>query len=246
MHEDKKLGGAGLGGGAVIAFVGGDATGKSTLVLETARWLARAFPVRTVHAGKPPASWLTAPVRIAWLLFRPLRARLGRAPVAGGPGDGRTGQKPSLLRAIQATTLAWDRRRLLIRARRHALEGDVVICDRYPSDEVGAMDSPRLSEQPRKHGPKVALHNWLARTERRLYAQIPPPDIVVRLAVSLETARQRNLSRPDPDDHDYLEARHRASGGWNRTGTRYVYDVDTEGSLEETVLRVQKVIGQTL
>ena len=232
-------------GGAVIAFVGGDATGKSTLVLETARWLARVFAVRAVHAGKPPASWLTAPVRIAWSLYRLLPPRR-RAPLVGGSGDAPTREHLSLFRALKATTLAWDRRRLLIWAWRRAGKGDIVICDRYPSDAIGAADSPRLRAESRRKGLRVALHNWLTRVEHRLYAQVPPPDMVVRLAVSLETAKQRNLNRPNPDEHLYLEARHRGAGTWSRSGTRDVHDIDTEGSLEETMLRVRKAIWQSL
>jgi hypothetical protein len=50
-------------GGALIAFIGPEATGKSTLVSECAHWLETTFIVRTIHAGKPPASWLTIPLK---------------------------------------------------------------------------------------------------------------------------------------------------------------------------------------
>ena len=46
-------------GGVVIAFVGPEATGKSTLVQATANWLGTAFDVRSAHLGKPPPTWLT-------------------------------------------------------------------------------------------------------------------------------------------------------------------------------------------
>ncbi len=49
-------------GGAVIAFVGPEATGKSTLVRETQQWLGSAFATQAVHVGKPPSTWLTAPI----------------------------------------------------------------------------------------------------------------------------------------------------------------------------------------
>jgi thymidylate kinase len=65
-------------GGATIAFVGADATGKSTLVNETGRWLGKIFAVRTVHVGKPPSSWLTAPVNLALRLARRLFPQMHR------------------------------------------------------------------------------------------------------------------------------------------------------------------------
>src|SRR5205807_6275570 len=46
-------------GGALIAFIGLDASGKSTLVRETAAWLRKVFRVVRHHLGKPPSAWLT-------------------------------------------------------------------------------------------------------------------------------------------------------------------------------------------
>lgn len=41
-------------GGMIVAFVGAEATGKSTLSAETAKWLSRHFKVTHAHLGKPP------------------------------------------------------------------------------------------------------------------------------------------------------------------------------------------------
>jgi hypothetical protein len=68
-------------GGAVIAFVGADATGKSTLIAETARWLGDVFAVRTVHAGKPPSSWLTLPINVILPLARRCMPKLRQSKV---------------------------------------------------------------------------------------------------------------------------------------------------------------------
>src|SRR3990172_3409097 len=43
-------------GGAVIAFVGPEATGKSTLLAETKHWLGEHFVVDQIHAGKPKST----------------------------------------------------------------------------------------------------------------------------------------------------------------------------------------------
>ncbi len=242
-------------GGAIIAFVAVDAAGKSTLVFETGRWLGKVFAVRTVHVGKPPSSWRTAPVnlalRLARRLFPQIRHRRHETPSGSThPGGSQLGAEESLLlnNAISAVTLAWDRRNLTIKARRWATHGEIVICDRYPSEIIGAMDSPRLREQSTAGGTKAALYNWLVRVEQRLYQQIPPPDIVLRLGVSLETAQQRSRERlkSAKDDDDYLEARHRQSREWHKAGTKYLYDIDAERSLAETILDVKKTIWQSL
>jgi deoxyadenosine/deoxycytidine kinase len=113
---------------------------------------------------------------------------------------------------------------------------------------IGAMDSPRLREQSTAGGAKATVYNWLARVEQRLYEQIPPPDIVLQLSVSLETMKQRNRERlkSAKEADDYLEARHRQSREWHKTGTTYLYDIDTERSLAETILHVKKAIWESL
>jgi thymidylate kinase len=240
-------------GGAVIAFVGADATGKSTLVTETGRWLGEAFTVNTIHTGKPPSSWLTIPVNIALALVRRLISlrRIRRLKNQTRASDANLDQHKfvglsSLPYALRALVLAWDRRRLILKARRRAAEGEIIICDRYPSRIRGAMDSPRLEEERRKTGPVVTMHNYLARLEKRLYEQIPPPDLVLKLNVSLATAKQRNRERHGHDGEAYLEARHRHSQTWHMPGTRYVYDLDTEQTLEKTIGRVKEAIWESL
>jgi thymidylate kinase len=154
----------------------------------------------------------------------------------------------SLVSALRAVTLAWDRRNLTIRSRRRAAHGEIVVCDRYPAEIVGAMDSPRLREQPAGEGKRARLYNWLARVERGLYDQISPPDIVLRLSVSVATMKNRNRERAKTakDADDYLEARHQLSGEWRKSGTKYLHDIDTEHSLAETMLRVKQAIWHSL
>jgi thymidylate kinase len=240
-------------GGAVIAFVGPEATGKSTLVEETRRWLGSVFAVRAVHAGKPLSAWLTYPVNAALPLLRGLAPRLRTsrveghvdgAPGAPGPRRGLAG----LAYALRAVSVAWDRRRLLVGAARAAANGEIVICDRYPSAIVGAMDSPRLRPGEAGGGVLGPVHSRLARLEHRLYAQIPPPEAVLRLRVSLETAKRRNQERikPGKEADSYVESRHRQRAEWCRAGVRSFRDIDTERPLPETLLCVKKAIWESL
>ena len=240
-------------GGAMVAFVGADATGKSTLVAETGRWLGDTFAVRIIHTGKPPSSWLTGPVNIALGLMRRLgslrhnnHARRQPPSNNSSPTQHKYKGLSSLLYAFRAVTLARDRQRLILKARRWAAEGEIVICDRYPSRMIGAMDSPRLVEEPLKTGPAVTIYNRLARLEKRLYEQIPPPDLVLKLKVSLDTAKKRNRERNGEEGETYLEARHRQSQDWYMPGTRYVHDIDTEQPLAETICRVKGTIWESL
>ena len=107
-------------GGAVIAFVGAEATGKSTLVSETENWLTKIFSTRSVHAGKPPATWMTAPLNLILPLLRRLLPQLRTTQQDGKSAasveiistpviKGWTG----LIYAVRSVSLAWDRRHLL-------------------------------------------------------------------------------------------------------------------------------------
>lgn len=241
-------------GGAVIAIVGADATGKSTLVSETSRWLGENFVVRMMHAGKPPTSWATAPVN--WLLHLLRRFRPTLHPPINGSRSSSEGEillpkgrgLASLLYAFRAVVLAWDRRNLLLKGWRAAANGEIVICDRYPSNVIGAMDSPRLKEQKENSGWPTWVYNMAAGLEQQLYAQIPPPDLVVRLQVSVETAKERNRLRDKLGEETdaYIESRHLHAREWHRTDTGRVFDVDTGQPLAETMLEIKDIIWRSL
>lgn len=232
-------------GGAIIAVVGPDATGKSTVVSQTGKWLGQNFLVRVVHAGKPPSTITTVPVNALLGLARRLApSRSGTQDAGPAEGKGRAG----LLQAVRAVALAWDRRSLMQQTWRAAARGEIVVCDRYPSSITGAMDSPRLKETPGS-GWKTALYNRAARLEASLYRQVPPPDIVIRLQVPVEIAIERNRkrSKPGEDEPDeYIQARHALSSAWQRPDTRRVFDVDTTQSLDQTMLEIKQIIWHAL
>lgn len=242
-----------LSGGTIIAIVGADATGKSTLVSETSRWLRRNFILNTVHAGKPPSTLLTVPLN--FLLASHRRLTGGSRPVRKLEKDTSSSisvihdegkNLNSLIYAIRAVGLAWDRRALLEKVRRASANGEIIVCDRYPTNTVGMMDSPRLVEDPTPKGFVASIYNWLSRIERNLYRQIPPPDIVLRLRVSLEIAKQRNAARAVTDDEMYLESRHQQAKDWFMSGTRSIQDIDTDPPLADTVLAVKQSIWDSL
>ena len=240
-------------GGTIIAIVGADATGKSTSVSETSRWLRKNFVVNTIHAGKPTSTLVTLPINLLLHLFKALRTKSRSTWKMEYEAPSSTNSIPdgnrnlnSLIYALRAVCLAWDRRALLLRARRASAQGEIVVCDRYPTNATGMMDSPRLREDPSQKGMTASVFNWLARVERKLYRQIPPPDIVLRLSVSLETAKKRNASREVVDDENYLQHRHQQAKEWYMPGTRLIKDINTDLSLDETLFSIKQAIWSSL
>ena len=66
--------------------------------------------------------------------------------------------------------------------------------------------------------------------------------------VSIATAKQRNQSRSKSDKHsdEDLEIRHKQVAAWKKTGAKVVRDIDTEASLEATILSVKEAIWESL
>lgn len=225
--------------GLVAAVVGADATGKSTLLADLKDWSSAAFATRSIHVGKPPATlltwWATSLLPAARILFP--RQRHGQQRVAS---DEPRRQQATVLQAVRAIALAWDRRRLIRRAHRWAAAGEIVLCDRYISTTPGAMDSPRL--QPAHASRQPRWLRWMARWEQSIYRDNPPPDVVIKLTVPIEVARQRNQQRAKADKHTDAELllRHRGFHRWQSPARAGTFEVDTQQDLEQTKTAVRK------
>jgi len=257
MAEHKQ----GNGRAAVIALVGPEATGKTTIARELAGWLESMYKVRVVHVGKPPATWLTFPVRIVLPLVKVLFPKFRTSRLKGYVTSAQTPDISDadvtqqntirfsmLVNALWSICIAWERRHLLVSSHKAANNHMFIVCDRYPSHQGGAMDSARLSLRADQKGLKATLYNQLARVENRIYQQIPAPDIVLQLSVSLETAKQRNRERvkEDKEGDGYIESRRLHAQSWHRMGNEVVYNIDTEQPFADTVNSVIDVIKKTL
>jgi thymidylate kinase len=237
-----------LSGGAVIAFVGPEATGKSTLLSEISHWLGGHFAVERNHAGKPKPTLLTA---IPNLLLPVLRSMLPscrstrvETQLADGNRVEKTNKSSPLIYAVRSVLLAYDRRSLLTRAFRRAANGTIVLSDRYPSLQSGAPDSPQLSHVAVPTG-KYSVRRLLARIEARLYQETPPPDLVIHLSAPLEVTVLRNATRDKKEPEDYVLRRHTQSSNLD-FGRTPVYRISTDQPLAETVREVKEVIWSYL
>lgn len=205
-------------GGLLVGIVGGDGSGKSSTVAATAAALADHLPVDVVHLGKPPRS-----------VVRRLHDRLR----AASGGDRSRGS------AVAAVLLARDRRRTHRRAERRAAAGRVVITDRYPLAAITAMDGPRL--RPSSGSSLGLLTRSLAPIERRYYARIRPPDLLIVLRVSPEVAVTR---RPE-QDAEFVRSRAAEVHGHDWTGEGAVV-VDADRPQSEVLAAVREAVWKSL
>jgi thymidylate kinase len=230
-----------LNGGQVIALIGPQATGKSTLAKAVKAWLGEELSIQVIHTGKPPRRLLT------WFpsLFIPLAKKFKPAETtiaieASSTASGDKSYPWSYV--LRKLMLAYERVSLLRRAFRRASAGAIVLTDRYPSDTVGAIDSASF-DQVAIENESSALKRWLMQIERNLYQQINSPNLVIKLEVDVDEAIRRNITRDkiDKQSNAYVAARHAQPIRplFHRCPTVVL---QTDKPLDESILEIKELI----
>ena len=222
-----------LAGGRVIAFIGADGAGKSTLVGEVQRWLAKDLAVTTLHLGRPPASLTTHAVGLVVRTASvPSRIRRMRGAPSKGP--------PGPFRAAVAVALARDRAAAAAKARALAANGALVVSDRWPLPELELMDGLRVERLlgGRRAGRR---RRRLVELEQRYYRAVGRPDVTIVLKVDPEVA----VARKPEEDPEFVRRRWREiwAVDWDAV-TAHV--VDAGDPPDEVLARVKAIIWSEL
>jgi thymidylate kinase len=235
-----------LTGGKIIALVGPQATGKSTIANAIRGWLGQELAVSYIHSGKPPMTWLTFLPSMLIPFARSILPGQRSVNVEIKAEDEKNPEYP-LIFVFRKVMQAYDRRALLRKAFKASRNGKIILSDRYPSDRVGAIDGATFEDERIKQE-KSLLKKTLMRLERHLYQDICPPDFVLQLAVSVEKAIERNQARTKSgfqQSTEYVKARHsqKQRPEFHRCP---VVTIDTDGSLEDTILEVKRQVWSRL
>jgi thymidylate kinase len=177
-------------GGILVAVIGGDGAGKTTVIGGILEWISPLFATMKIHLGKPSWSWMTILIRGILKIGRVFRFwEFTRVPLDFDyeknldffPGY------PTLIRAV---CTARDRYLSYVKARRNADKGIFVICDRFPLPQMIPMDGPRIEWMTRtlKNNRFIRL---LSKLENNYYQSILPPDLIFVLKVNPDTAVDR-------------------------------------------------------
>lgn len=205
-HKEKHMNL--LTGGKIIALVGPQATGKSTLAGALKSWLGQELAVRRIHAGKPPATWLTFLPNRVIPMVRVMMPNYTSVKVEKEAESADFSNFP-LIFLVRKVMIAHERYRLLRSIYQQSRTGKLIISDRYPSDVVGAIDGATFRDEAISNE-SSALKRFLMRLERHYYRKICPPDLVLQLTVSVEKAVERNLTRNKKGNQttEYVRIRH--------------------------------------
>lgn len=213
----------------LVAVVGCDGSGKSTLSGDLLAWLQPIRPAQTAYLGLHSGTMgnqIKAWPLIGRILERQLSKKAKQARTKGAKIPG----LPTALVIYVLSLIRYRRWQAMMSLRRR---GVMIVTDRYPQTDVpGFYDGPGLSAA-RAEGRAVQA---LARRERRLYDEMASviPDLVIRLNVDLETAFARK------PDHKYesLKAKVAVTPLLKFSGARIV-DLSATSPYEE-VLRSAK------
>ena len=182
------------GGGCVVALIGIDGSGKTTVSASIRAWLSSEMDVMPVYfgtgGGRP--SLLLRPFKSIVPLLTLLLKTKPRGSSHGKISKDDPGLLYSLLLMVWAAVVAREKRTKLLATYRSASRGLVVVTDRYPQNEIrGFNDGPLLTRL-------AWAPSWLRRWEVNTYAlaQRLPPDLVIKLIVRPETTARRE---PDMD-----------------------------------------------
>jgi thymidylate kinase len=213
------------GGGAVVALLGGDGSGKSTCAAALTEWLADAVGTLHLHLGRPTRSVTTLIVGGAWKVAQRLKlpARL-----------------LDHLELMRSACTGRDRARLYRRAWRFAAGGGIAICERYPLPAGWSLSGPS-EVQGHSLAAQSTLASALRRWERRLYERMARPDLVFVLRLDPEAAVRRKPS--EPADYVRERARLTAAADWSQSGAVIV---DAAQPLPQVIATLKAALWQAL
>ncbi|EJS1735506.1 thymidylate kinase [Escherichia albertii] len=213
----------------VIAVIGSDGSGKSTVCEHLISVVEKYGAAERVHLGKQAGNVGRAVVKMP-LMGKSLNKSIERNKV-------KTAKKlPGPIPALVIT--AFVARRLLrfrhmLTCRQHGL---IVLTDRYPQDQIpGAYDGTVFP--PNVEGSRFV--SWLANLERRAFHWMASykPDLVINLNVDLDVACERK-----PDHKRESLARKIAITPQLTFGGAQLIDIDANQPLEQVLVDAENAI----
>ena len=221
----------------LIAVIGCDGSGKSTVSEEILAWVQREYPAELAHLGKQSGNVGRALAKLPLIgksldrLFVRKTDKTNAQRGVKNPGLG----VALVIVAFSLRRLRRFRRMLAMRRR-----GLIIITDRYPQlDLPAAYDGTGLSVE----ATSSAIVGWLARRERSAYKWMTKykPDLVLRLNVDLDTACARK-----PDHRRELLVRKVEATPLLKFNGAKIVEIDANQSIDEVLTAAKTAVRAML
>ena len=229
-------------GGLVVALVGADGSGKSTLSSGLTTWLARHLDVVPLYFGSGQGAASGMRRAMAYAARTVMRASRGERTANRGTRRGHRGSAMATVGDMAwILLLARERRRRATQARRARNRGLIVLCDRFPQSQFPRNDGPWLQEW-------MTHPSWLRRTVARAelaaieYTERVRPDVILKLNVTLDVARSRKSDTQLPA----LQAKIDVVERLKFTESTHVVEIDATRPLDEVVLEARRALWRRM
>lgn len=236
-------------GGVIIAFLGADGSGKSTVTQAITSWLSWRIEVVPLYLGfgDGPISVARKPLQALKSIYARRRGSPNLpASAEASPREARTPSVRDVPKAVWRILWSWsvvrEKRARIRQAQRGRNLGLTVICDRYPQAQIMALgDGPLLSHwEGHPWGWLRAAARWELEAYRRL--ETVAPDLVIKLHVTPEVSARRKRDVSLDSLARRVEVVRQVQFGQD---TR-VAQVDATQSLEQVLLDTKRIVWEAL
>ncbi|MEJ4043616.1 thymidylate kinase [Erwinia sp. SLM-02] len=217
----------------VIAVIGCDGSGKSTVCEHLIEFLSQYGPAARVHLGKQAGNVERQLVKIP-VLGKKLGKKIDKEKRVAAKSQ--VGLLPALvIMSFVLRRLLRFRRMLKIRER-----GFIILADRFPQTQIpGAYDGPALPE----NNPNRPFISWLASREHQAFRWMAghQPDLVLKLHVDVEVAFARK-----PDHRREALAKKVAITARLVFPGSQVVDIDVNQPLTEVLSKAERAVADLM
>lgn len=234
-------------GGLVIAVVGADGSGKSTVIGNLQATFKKKLDVYRIYFGKGDG-------KMSWsrkLLVRfkkkvaPVKAELpadhNKPKAERKPSEKKKSFKANFYKSVEALIVANEKRSNLKQMQAAKKKGMLVICDRFPQNQImGYNDGPMLTDLAHSSNP---ILRTMSRMEARAYemASQTLPDVVFKLIADAEVVEAR---KPGLTKLEVLEQKIEGIKRLQFEGSDVV-TVDATQPLEKVLYTIKKKIWES-
>lgn len=219
-------------GGLIIAVIGCDGSGKSTIVQEISDWLSWKFEVKKIYLGSGDG-YYSVYKRIKKLLLKTTKKNDAHRQKLS-----QMKQKNPLvifLENMSHVKISSRCKKLIKKAHTYAKNGGIVITDRYPQMQFfGIADGPKIKDSA----------SFLGRIEQKnlLYCVKNRPDVVIKLQAPLDIILER---RKMENEEDEIKKKIKIVGELEYDGA-YVICKDTSMPFDQELLEIKRELWKCI